>query len=120
MIYTKENLDYQDFLMKVHEWYLDGNTAILFDYLREIFNKFPKNHLEDLVIKAIKDDYFEIIVNWICPNFDFIFKEDKSLPKEEKSYTCNECDSSFLGNSISTSIEIRFKEEKFNRKEFDA
>ena len=116
--YMKTELDYQSFLIKIHDWYLKGNSGMLYNFLLEMFQNIPPTKIEEFVIRAIADKYITTKVIWTCPICNNIIKEINRLPKYDEKITCKECDSELVGESIDASIELVFNKGSFQKKKF--
>ena len=116
--YMKTELDYQSFLIKIHDWYLKGNSGMLYNFLLEMFLNIPPTKIEEYVIRAIADKYITTKVIWTCINCNHIINEVNRQPKFDEEIICKECDSEFIGESIDTSIELVFNKESFHKEKF--
>ena len=116
--YTKTELHYTNFLEKINDWYLKENTSILYHYLQELVNEFPRDLIEEFVIRAIADGYLKPRILCQCPLCNEILIDGKKRPLKSKIYNCKGCDEDIEGSNLEITLELIFLKDLLEKKFF--
>lgn len=109
--YTNIEELYQIFLEKINNWFQKGNKGILYSYMPKLLKDIPDESIEELIIRAIADNYIKPRVLCQCPECNTILMDDNKRPDKDKVYSCCGCDEEFRGDCLEVTLELEFTED---------